>query len=130
MRSAVSGFTLARPVFTPESKLMIAEVKPRALRVLVISHYFWPETSRLNDLVAGLAERGHQITVLTGVPNYPVGKYFDGYSAFGNLSEQYRGAEVIRVPVVPRARGRSWNLVVNYLSAAFAKSAAACSVVA
>jgi colanic acid biosynthesis glycosyl transferase WcaI len=101
---------------------MIAEAKPRALRVLVISHYFWPETSRLNDLVAGLVERGHQITVLTGVPNYPTGKYFEGYTAFGNLSEEYRGAEVIRVPVVPRARGRSWNLVVNYLSAAFAKS--------
>ena len=96
--------------------------RKNSLHVLVISHYFWPETFRVNDLVAGLVERGHRVTVLTGIPNYPAGKYFPGYRAFRNRKEVYSGAEVIRVPVVPRMNGRSWNLLTNYLSAALAMS--------
>jgi colanic acid biosynthesis glycosyl transferase WcaI len=95
---------------------------PSPLKVLVISHYFWPETFRVNDLVAGLVERGHRVTVLTGIPNYPSGRYFDGYGLLGNNGEEYKGAEVVRVPVVPRFRGRSWNLILNYLSSALMMS--------
>ncbi|HIP10141.1 MAG TPA: glycosyltransferase WbuB, partial [Rhodospirillales bacterium] len=43
------------------------------MRVLVISQYYWPESFRINDLTDDLVRRGHQVTVLTGVPNYPSG---------------------------------------------------------
>ena len=86
------------------------------MHVLVVSQYFWPENFRINDLVSGLIERGHQVTVLTGVPNYPEGRFFDGYGAFKNLAQQYRGAKVTRVPILPRGRGRGIDLALNYLS--------------
>ena len=41
------------------------------MRILVVTQYFWPENFRVNDLVAELVRRGHEVTVLTGRPNYP-----------------------------------------------------------
>lgn len=85
------------------------------LRVLVVTQYFWPENMRINDLVRDFTAKGHEVTVLTGLPNYPEGKVFQ---AFRNNPEEfasYAGAEVVRVPLVPRGK-RAWRLVLNYLS--------------
>ena len=41
------------------------------LRILVVTQYFWPENMRVNDLVRDFAKAGHEVTVLTGLPNYP-----------------------------------------------------------
>ena len=86
------------------------------MRVLVLTQYFWPENFIINDMVKGLREKGHQVEVLTGKPNYPEGKIYDGYSVFGRSRDDYVGIEVHRVPLVPRGRSKGWNLVVNYLS--------------
>ncbi len=85
------------------------------MRVLIISQYFYPEQFRINDLAVGLEVRGHTITVLTGMPNYPGGRYFPGYSWRGPWSERYRGCTLWRVPLVPRGSKR-WQLALNYLS--------------
>jgi colanic acid biosynthesis glycosyl transferase WcaI len=45
------------------------------MRILVVTQYFWPENFKINDFVLGMKELGHTITVLTGKPNYPSGKY-------------------------------------------------------
>lgn len=85
------------------------------MRILVISQYFWPENFRINDLVNEWVQRGHKVTVLTGIPNYPNGSVFDSYrqkpSAFG----QYKGARVVRVPMLVRGTG-SLRLMLNYIS--------------
>lgn len=85
------------------------------MKVLIVSQYFWPENFRVNDLASGLVERGHEVTVLTGIPNYPEGKFFSGYGFF-NRSEVYQGIRIIRVPLLPRGNGRSLRLIINYLS--------------
>jgi colanic acid biosynthesis glycosyl transferase WcaI len=92
----------------------------RAMRILVISQYFWPENFRINDLVAELVSRGHQVTVLTGLPNYPDGKVFQEYSDNPQLYSNYKGADVVRVPMMPRGDG-GLKLILNYLT--FAASA-------
>lgn len=86
------------------------------MRLLVVSQYFWPENFRINDLVAGLIERGHEVTVLTGQPNYPSGHFVAGYGFFGPRRESHEGADVIRVPLFPRGAGDGWRLALNYLS--------------
>ena len=86
------------------------------MRILVVSHYFWPENFRVNDLVAELGRRGHQITVLAGLPNYPEGRVFPEYRREPGRYSVYEGAEVVRVPVVPRGRSRL-RLALNYLTA-------------
>ena len=86
------------------------------MRILVLSQYFWPENFRINDVVEGLASRGHQVTVYTGLPNYPTGSFFDGYSAFGPFTGDFHGVKVRRVPLIPRGKGGSVRLALNYLS--------------
>lgn len=86
------------------------------MKVLLWSQYFWPESFRINDLVPALTDRGIEVTVLTGKPNYPEGRVFVGYSVAGIQHERHAGAEVLRVPVVPRGKASPFRLAINYLS--------------
>lgn len=86
------------------------------MKIVVVTQYFYPEDFKVNDLVKGLVERGHQVTVLTGKPNYPFGTIFKGYRQWGVQHEQVFGANVIRVPVIPRGKGGGKALITNYFS--------------
>jgi glycosyltransferase involved in cell wall biosynthesis len=85
------------------------------LRVLVVTQYFWPENMRINDLVRDFSEKGHEVTVLTGWPNYPEGEIYSEYKANPDSYRSYHGARIVRVPLVSRGK-RSINLILNYLS--------------
>lgn len=91
------------------------------LRVLVVSQYFWPENFRINELVDELARRGHEVTVLTGRPNYPDGRVFADFSTAPERFAEYRGARVVRVPMLARGRG-SLRLLLNYFTFALCAS--------
>lgn len=87
------------------------------MKIFIVTQYFWPETFIINDLVMHLNNQGHDVTVLTGKPNYPDGVVFDGYSEEGVLHEKYGGViDVFRVPLRTRKSGGSRDLVLNYLS--------------
>lgn len=85
------------------------------MRILVVSQYFWPENFRINDLVKEWGQRGHEVTVLTGIPNYPVGKVFKTYQEQPSSFTEYECAEVVRVPMLPRGTG-GLRLMLNYMS--------------
>lgn len=86
------------------------------MKILIVSQYFWPEPFRINDLAIALKNKGHEVTVLTGKPNYPEGKIYNGYKFGGFLKEDYDGVEIIRVPLIPRGNGSGLRLAINYLS--------------
>ena len=86
------------------------------MRILIITQYFWPENFRINDLAKGLKEDGNDVTVLTGIPNYPGGRFFPGYGLFRNLRQDYSGAKVLRIPVIPRGKGGILRLLLSYFS--------------
>lgn len=85
------------------------------MRILVVSQYFWPENFRVNDLVTEWVKRGHEVIVLTGIPNYPSGKVFPDYRSNPKAFRNFNGARVVRVPMLPRGNG-SVRLLLNYLS--------------
>ena len=89
------------------------------MKILVVTQYFWPENFRINDLLLGLKERGHKVKVLTGIPNYPGGRFFKGYKNYRPLFEIYDDIPVFRTPIIPRGNGSRIRLVLNYLSFAF-----------
>lgn len=91
------------------------------MRLLVVTQYFWPENFRINDLVAELVRRGHQVTVLTGVPNYPGGAVFEGFRKDPHSYSYYEGAKLVRVPMISRGTG-ALRLALNYLSFAISAS--------
>jgi glycosyltransferase involved in cell wall biosynthesis len=85
------------------------------MKILVVTTYYWPETFRITDLVAGLKARGHDVEVLTGLPNYPAGRFLPGYGLTGPYREEHEGVQIWRVPVVPRGNGGAVRLVLGYL---------------
>ena len=86
------------------------------MKILLVTQYFWPESFRINDVVQGLVERGHQVTVCTGLPNYPGGRFFAGYGFGGPYRQQFGGAQVRRAPLLPRGSGGGVRLALNYAS--------------
>lgn len=89
------------------------------MRILIVTQYFWPESFRINDLALSLQERGNKVTVLTGKPNYPQGKFSKGYSFWNKTKENWNGIDILRSPLVPRGKGGGIKLMVNYFSFAF-----------
>jgi glycosyltransferase involved in cell wall biosynthesis len=92
------------------------------MRILIISQYFWPEEFRINDLALGLQARGHQVTVLTGIPNYPKGEFYPGYGYFRRTREEHDGIAIVRAPLIPRGNGGALRLALNYFSFAVSAS--------
>lgn len=89
------------------------------MKILFVSQYFYPESFKGNDIVFDLIEKGHEVTVLTGKPNYPEGKFYKGYNFFNKNIEYINGAKVIRTPLFPRRSGKAIPLIINYLSFIF-----------
>lgn len=89
------------------------------MKLLFISQYFYPESFKGNDIVFDFIKRGHEVTVLTAKPNYPNGKFYEGYSFFNRKEEVIKGARIIRTPIIPRGNGKGIYLIINYLSFIF-----------
>jgi glycosyltransferase involved in cell wall biosynthesis len=86
----------------------MADSKPH---ILLVSQYFYPETFRVNDMACEWVKRGYKVTVLTGIPNYPMGKYYEGYDRKHRTREEWNGVSIIRIPLV--ARGNSSKKIMN-----------------
>jgi glycosyltransferase involved in cell wall biosynthesis len=85
------------------------------MKILVVSQYFWPESFRINDLVSDFSTRGHEVTVLTGLPNYPEGILHADYRMSPGVFNRYEEVKVVRVPHVLRGKGKV-RLALNYLT--------------
>jgi len=86
------------------------------MNILIVTQYFWPENFRVNDLASGLIERGHKVTVLTGIPNYPEGRFYPGYGFPGKHRDVYQGVDICRVPLISRGTSKGVRLAVNFIS--------------
>lgn len=92
----------------------------KAMRILVVCQHYAPEPFRLPDICRELVQRGHQVTVVTGTPNYPEGNIYPGYEKGARADEILDGVRVHRCPLIPRKTGSLCRLA-NYFS--FAVSA-------
>ena len=89
--------------------------KENKKHILVISQYFYPEQFRINDICTEWVKRGYKVTVVTGIPNYPKGRYYDGYGFFKRRKDCYNGVDIRRNLLIPRGTGRVM-LSLNYIS--------------
>lgn len=89
------------------------------MKILIVTQYYFPENFKSNDLSFELQKRGHDVTVLTGLPNYPEGKLFEGYGIFKNRKQVINGVKVIRSLLLLRGKGGGVRLFLNYFSFAF-----------
>ena len=91
------------------------------MRLLLITQYFYPEigaaASRWGDYVKLLTDKGYKVTVLCGMPNYPYGKFFDGYKNQWSKKEIIsNNLVIIRSGVWANNRKSKFKLLGNYLS--------------
>lgn len=86
------------------------------MKILVVSQYYAPEPFRVTDVCRDLVKRGHEVTVLCGIPNYPSGRFYPGYSLTRRRREILDGVRVERSWLIPRGKGGALGLSANYLS--------------
>jgi colanic acid biosynthesis glycosyl transferase WcaI len=91
------------------------------MKILLLTQWYLPEPAKLlSDLTKTLQKTGHEVTVLTGFPNYPSGKLYPGYSVKPWQRETIQGVPVIRVPLIPdhsNSIKRAWNYLSFAMSA-------------
>lgn len=85
------------------------------MHILIVSQYYYPEQFQINEIAPELVRRGHDVTVLTGLPNYPLGELYSGYENGNKREEIIEGVHVIRVYEHPRRKG-VLHLLLNYFS--------------
>lgn len=85
------------------------------MKILVVCQYYYPEPFRVNDLCEEMVKRGHEVTVVTGEPNYPEGQIYKGYENHAHSDEVINGVTVHRCPIIPRKTGSLFRLL-NYVS--------------
>ncbi|OUO86389.1 hypothetical protein B5F40_15080 [Gordonibacter sp. An230] len=85
------------------------------MRILAVSQHYWPEPFNFSDICEGLVSRGHEVVVLTGLPNYPEGKIYDGYRNGARRRESKAGVRIVRSKMIPRGKGVPQR-VANYFS--------------
>lgn len=85
------------------------------MKILFVCQYFYPEVFRGNDIAFHWAEEGHEVHVVTGIPNYPDGVFHKGYGLFKKRHEVVNGVTVTRLPIIPRGNNKIM-LMLNYFS--------------
>ena len=83
------------------------------MRILLVSQYYYPERFSVTDIAESFVKQGHDVTVLTGKPNYGYQKILDEYKHV--KYEEINGVKVHRVSLKPRKFSRI-SIIKNYLS--------------
>ncbi|HRC59440.1 MAG TPA: glycosyltransferase family 4 protein [Candidatus Propionivibrio aalborgensis] len=87
----------------------------KRLSIVFVSQYFFPEQFSNNAIVEELVRRGHDVDVVTGVPNYGRDGFFEGYSNSEAREEDWRGARIHRARSVARGKSKL-RLLLNYIT--------------
>jgi len=86
-------------------------------KILIICQHFWPEAFRINDISKFLVdEKNCEVEVLCGIPNYPKGEFFDGYSYTKNRKQVHDGVSIRRAFEIPRGNNTNIKIFLNYVS--------------
>jgi colanic acid biosynthesis glycosyl transferase WcaI len=88
------------------------------MRILYLSQWFEPESHVIKGLkfARALQAAGHEVTVVTGFPNYPAGRLYPGYRLKPIQREQMDGIEIVRLPLYPSHDTSTLRRSLNYLS--------------
>lgn len=95
------------------------------MHLTILTQYYPPEIgapqARLSELASHFVARGHSVTVLTAMPNYPTGKIHPGYG--GVLRREARdGVDVVRTLIYPTKRANLLHRLTNYFSFVFSSA--------
>lgn len=82
------------------------------MKVLVVCQYYHPEPVRITDICEELVKKGHEVTVLTDIPNYPMGDIYPEYKHGNKRVETINGVKIHRCYTIPRKT----NAIMRFLN--------------
>lgn len=85
------------------------------MKIVLVGQYYWPDNFLINDIAEEMVQRGHQVTVLTGLPDYATSKVPPEFKFGKRRHETRNGVEIFRVPIIARHHGFIMR-VLNYFS--------------
>lgn len=85
------------------------------MKILVVCQHYYPENFQITDICEELAKKGHDVTALVGLPNYPLGYILQDYKHGKNRKETINEVNVIRCFEIGRRKNKIF-LALNYLS--------------
>jgi len=92
----------------------------RSMKILMLTQYFYPEVgatqTRIYEFARNLISKGHEVTVITEVPNHPIGIIHEQYQGKLFIMEEIDAIRVIRVWVWARQKKSFANRILFYLS--------------
>lgn len=92
-------------------------------RLAFVTQWFSPEEPSIAlSISKALRHEGWSVSALTGIPNFPAGKVFAGYSAWRVYNEEIDGITVRRAPLFPSHDRSTLRRVANYVSWAVSAS--------
>lgn len=87
----------------------------KKMYILATCQYGWPEPYPSLYPMEEMAKRGHYVNAITGIPNYPMGKIYEGYRHNKVEKEIHEGVHITHVPVIPRKHNKFYRFL-NYHS--------------
>ena len=91
------------------------------MKILVVCQHYWPEPYPLQDVCEELVRRGHEVDLITGVPNYPMGITYPEYKRGKNRRQQVGGVDIHRTFTIPRRKNVLFRFL-NYYSFAWSST--------
>ena len=85
------------------------------MKILVVCQYYYPEPFRITEICESLVSKGHEVVVVTGLPNYPEGKVLKDYRFWKKRNESLNGVKILRCFEIGRGKNK-FALLLNYLS--------------
>lgn len=90
------------------------------MKIAILTQYYPPETgapqNRLSDLALRLKNNGHEVVVLTAMPNYPKNEIFEGYKHKAFFKESINNIDVLRSWIYVGKSRSVFSRLLNYFS--------------
>ena len=87
------------------------------MRILILSYFYAPEPiPKPHELAVGLAQRGHEVSVITSIPSYPNGAFYPGYQLRPWQRETRDGIQILRLPLMPDHSRSGIRRMLSYTS--------------
>lgn len=87
------------------------------MRILILSYFYAPEPiPKPHELAVGLAQRGHEVSVITSIPSYPNGEFYPGYRLRPWKKETLDGIPITRLPLMPDHSASGIRRMLSYTS--------------
>lgn len=93
------------------------------MKVLILSQFYSPEPNpKAHDIATYLLKQGHEVVSITSIPQYPYGRFYEGYKLRPWILERLDGVNILRLPLFPDHSKSALRRGLSFVSFALSAS--------